>query len=282
MPRFSVVLPARNAAETLPDTLNSLAAQSFTDFELIAVEDDSTDDTPGLLEAFGQKEGISTTLVKGPGKGLGAARNAGIARARGSWVALLDADDIWQPQKLAAVAEAISSGKSGVFYHAVQSFGLARNRVRPARPVAGVQDLLTKGNPLVPSASVISRQVLLDYPFSENPDHHGAEDLHLWVRLLHAGISFHPLRGVYTLYRESGGMSTDLLTHLQHVQQVLEDLQGQGLLTAELVELAWQRKHYEAGRFYHKRNQFTEALQHYRQAGTHWPWRLLAALRIGI
>lgn len=93
---ISVVIPAYNAASDLPATLESLEAQTLPPGEVIVVDDGSSDDTAELARAWGAR-----VLKHETNRGLSAARNTGIREARYEWIALLDADDLWDPEKLA-------------------------------------------------------------------------------------------------------------------------------------------------------------------------------------
>ena len=95
-PRISVVIPAFNAAWCIRTALDSVLAQDWGDFEIIVVNDGSTDETSAILSQYGTR----LQVVSQRNSGLSAARNAGIRRACGEYVALLDADDSWLPTKL--------------------------------------------------------------------------------------------------------------------------------------------------------------------------------------
>lgn len=97
-PRITVVIPAYNAAWCVRRAIDSVLAQSWSDYELVVVDDGSTDDTADVLAAYGAQ----IKVVRQTNAGLSAARNAGIKAAAGEWVAFLDADDWWLPEKLAA------------------------------------------------------------------------------------------------------------------------------------------------------------------------------------
>jgi len=100
--RISVVIAAYNAAELLPETLATVGAQTLAPDEVIVVDDGSTDETASRARSFGAK------VISTPNRGVSAARNTGMASASGDWIALLDADDLWHPEKLARQAHAVS------------------------------------------------------------------------------------------------------------------------------------------------------------------------------
>jgi hypothetical protein len=106
MSLFSIVVPVHNRPELVRQTLDSLRAQTLEDWTAIVVDDGSTDDTPAVL-ARHAAEDARITVVRQPNAGASAARNAGIARATGAWLAFLDSDDWYEPGALAAWRRAI-------------------------------------------------------------------------------------------------------------------------------------------------------------------------------
>ena len=96
MKTISVIIPAYNYARYLAEAIDSALGQTYAPLEVIVVDDASTDDTPRVLAAYGQR----IRAIRQPNGGAGAARNTGIAAARGEYVAFLDADDVWLPRKL--------------------------------------------------------------------------------------------------------------------------------------------------------------------------------------
>lgn len=97
-PRVSVIIPCFNHGRFLPSAAASVLAQTLTDLELIIVDDGSTDETPAVMA--GLDDARVRTLTT-PNRGVSAARNAGLDLARGEFIAFLDADDVWEPDKLA-------------------------------------------------------------------------------------------------------------------------------------------------------------------------------------
>ena len=100
-PVISVVVPCFNTAPYLPATLKSVEEQTFQDFEVLLVDDGSSDDTLAVLHAWAATDPRFKVIALGRNQGIVAARNAALAVARGEYVALLDSDDVWTPDALA-------------------------------------------------------------------------------------------------------------------------------------------------------------------------------------
>lgn len=113
--RYSVVIPAYNAADTIEDALRSIFEQDCPPVEVIVVDDGSSDATAAVVSAFG----APVTLVRQSNRGCGAATNAGMARVSSPLMAFLDADDAWLPGKAALQLERLAAapGIDGVFGH---------------------------------------------------------------------------------------------------------------------------------------------------------------------
>lgn len=105
----SVIIPAYNAQEWLPITLDSVCLQTFKEIEVIVVDDGSTDHTAEVAEKYALGDSRVRVLRLENG-GVGAARNAGIREARGKYIAPIDADDVWHPRKLELQVECLEQG----------------------------------------------------------------------------------------------------------------------------------------------------------------------------
>ncbi len=97
MPKISVIIPAYNAMNYLPETLESVFKQTFTDFEILIINDGSSDN---LVEWVSQIADSRVKLISQVNQGVSAARNTGISNSQGEYIAFLDADDLWEPTKL--------------------------------------------------------------------------------------------------------------------------------------------------------------------------------------
>src|SRR3546814_18007665 len=111
-PRFSVVMPLYNKAAHVRAAIESALSQSLPAHEILVIDNRSTDGGRELVAAI-DDERIRLLDLPAPGPGGYAGRNLGIHAARGDWIAFLDADDLWQPDHLAVLAEAITADQIG-------------------------------------------------------------------------------------------------------------------------------------------------------------------------
>jgi teichuronic acid biosynthesis glycosyltransferase TuaG len=189
-PLVSVVIPTYNYARYLPQAIDSALAQAATDLslEIIVVDDGSTDETPEVARRFGSAVRYERQANRGPS----AARNRGVAEARGEYVAFLDADDHWLPDKLIRQLRALAvrrdtAGCHGAFLVRRPSGELGRlaRYWRRSGHYPTSRDLL-RGNSINMSTVLIRREALISTgPFDESL--RTAEDWNLWLRLLLAG-----------------------------------------------------------------------------------------------
>jgi len=114
MPTVSVIIPAYNAEKTILETIESLQKQTFTDFEIIVINDGSTDSTVELLSKISD---LRLKVYTFPNGGLPVARNRGIEKATGEFITFIDADDLWTPDKLESQVTALQQNpEAGVAY----------------------------------------------------------------------------------------------------------------------------------------------------------------------
>jgi glycosyltransferase involved in cell wall biosynthesis len=97
MPKVSVIIPAYNAMVYLPETLESVLRQTFTDFEVLIINDGSSDN---IVEWYSSVKDPRVRLISQQNQGVSVARNTGISQAQGEYIAFLDADDLWEPTKV--------------------------------------------------------------------------------------------------------------------------------------------------------------------------------------
>ena len=117
LPLVSVIIPAYNAEPFIEETLKSVLAQTYPVIEVLVVDDGSQDRTPEIVEQIGKKDS-RVQLLKQPNSGVAAARNLGIQKSRGEYIAPIDADDIWYPENIEKQVECMLEGgeEVGVVY----------------------------------------------------------------------------------------------------------------------------------------------------------------------
>ena len=107
-PLLSIIVPVYKVENYLPKCIDSILAQTFTDFELILVEDGSPDDCPALCDAAAEKD-ARVRIIHQKNGGLSAARNAGLDAARGAWIGFVDSDDYIAPEMYEVLYQAVQS-----------------------------------------------------------------------------------------------------------------------------------------------------------------------------
>jgi glycosyltransferase involved in cell wall biosynthesis len=195
-PFFSIVIPTYNRAGKLKLTLDSVIAQTFADFEVLVMDDGSTDNTKAVVEAFRDPR-IRYEWAPNSG-GPATPRNRGIDAARADWVCFLDADDRWYPDKLKKVAEIVSTSASvDLVCHNEIMVVLATGRRMPVKHGPFVPDfyriMLMWGNQVSTSAVSVRRDFLNKHGlrFNQSPNYVIVEDYDMWLRIAFHGGVFH-------------------------------------------------------------------------------------------
>lgn len=190
-PRVSVIIPAYNAGATIGAAMASVMAQSRGDFELIVVNDGSADQTGEILRSFGDQ----VTVIDQPNAGAAAARNRGLAVARGTYIAFLDADDLWRPGLLAALVPPLEADRKCVLAYAdleiVDSNGRSLNTSLISGTAAHaptLEEMLQRVWPIMTSA-VVMRRDTLEAIGGFRTEFKGCtfEDIYCWMRARELG-----------------------------------------------------------------------------------------------
>jgi glycosyltransferase involved in cell wall biosynthesis len=186
-PSVSVVIPTYNRARDLRRALGSVLAQTYTDWEALIVDNHSADDTDDVIKGFGDPR-LRLFKINNSGV-IAASRNLGIRHAHGEFVAFLDSDDYWRPDKLESSMAWLRRGYDVVYHdmHIVSDrphFGGARKFNTRQLTAPAFNDLLVNGNTL-PTSSVVTRRELLVRAggFREDVDIVAGEDFDLWLRV---------------------------------------------------------------------------------------------------
>jgi glycosyltransferase involved in cell wall biosynthesis len=231
-PAFSVVIPVYNGEKTLADAVRSALAQEPPPLEVLVVDDGSTDGSRAVAGAFGGR----VRVLSGPNAGPSAARNRGAREARGSWIAFLDADDLWEPGLLAAAAENLAAHpETGLLCFGVRV-------LEGDRPTAHVihkktsgavytTDGLLEGDVGTICTPLVARDVFLAAGGFEETLR-ANEDCHLWLRLSRTTVLRQDPRPLLLYRRHEGNSSADVLVNAR------ESVRSYELLAASHPEFA--------------------------------------------
>lgn len=213
-PIVTVIIPAYNAAEYLCKTIDSVLNQTFSNFEVFIIDDGSSDRTSEIAASYNQLDQRVRYLPQ-TNQGVSASRNRGIQLSQGEFLAFLDADDQWLPDKLEAHLHHFSQSPTlGISFGRVEfmtfqgeptnSFSNSkRSNLQP-------QDLYYENLIITPSNAII-RKAVLEQIGCFDPELSGTEDAELFLRTICAGWDIEGLDRVLVRYRTTqGGVSSNL------------------------------------------------------------------------
>ena len=231
-PSISIVIPVFNTGHLFKETIDSVLNQIFTDFEIIIVNDGSTDDTPEILNSLKNLDPRISIFHQSNGR-QGKARNNGIFHAQGEWIAFLDADDLWPENKLSL--QFSKTMEANVDLSFTDGFICLGNNMNHREFRFGVTYKLYQGNQgilefheqnRIPTSSVlVKKSVLLDVGgFPEKLEVQNCEDYLLWVTLLTKGKTFLSIGEPLLLYRvhDNSSTSTEVKAMFPLIQALLE------------------------------------------------------------
>lgn len=200
----SIITPCHNAEKFIGETIESVLKQTYDNWELIVVDDGSTDGSADIVKRY--QEGDSRIKYFRIDKASGSPskpRNLGIENSKGNYIAFLDSDDLWLEDKLekqVAFMQKRGINLSYSFYEKIDDAGCRNDRVVRTRMLTSYRDLL-KSNSIPCLTAMVRRDVVAEMRFKEIPQ----EDFCFWLDILRKGYVAHNLGEVTALYREAKG-----------------------------------------------------------------------------
>jgi glycosyltransferase involved in cell wall biosynthesis len=272
-PYFSIIIPTYNRASKLKLTLDSVIAQTFTDFEVLIMDDGSTDNTEAVVGSFAD---LRICYEWAPNSGGPATpRNRGIEAARADWICFLDSDDRWHKDKLKKVAETIAAnpGLDLICHNEIWSVPASGSKIPvihgPFEPDF-YEVMLRLGNRVSTSAASVRRAFLNNHAlrFNQSADYVIVEDYDLWLRIaLHGGV-FHFIKDIYgewivadtnissNLPKMEHNLSVLIRDHVFGVQQFQQNRDrlwheiGAGMLVSKSMTQIRQKQYFDGARFF--------------------------------
>lgn len=227
-PFVSVVIPSFNHGHLIGRALESVFVQTYRSFEVIVVDNHSTDNTDAVLSSHAF-HGLVVLKVNNGGS-IAYSRNRGIDVARGDWIAFLDSDDWWMPQKLEECSQHFFS--SDLIYHRLSISNASAQRFLPVWSTTWklippiFHHLLMSGNPIATSSVVVRRSLIDEVGgFNERRDLIAAEDYDAWIRIARATDRFFYLPNSLGFYHFSptGASRKDMSVPMRAVHAIYSD-----------------------------------------------------------
>ncbi len=212
--KVSIVMPTYNIGDIVVDSINSVIAQTYSDWELIIIDDCSSDHTYDFLCKMYSDESRISVFQTEKNSGAGVARNLGISKSSGRYLAFLDSDDIWLPQKLSKQIYHMRLHKAAIShtsYNFINNSGkLRRGFVKASKTVDLISNL--KKTEIGTSTAIIDRFQISSVSFCGI---RARQDLVLWIELLGKGFLSHGVSDVLVNYRvRDGSVSSNKLKML--------------------------------------------------------------------
>lgn len=185
-PIVSVIMPAYNAESTLMRAMLSVIHQTFTNWELLIIDDASTDNTLSIAKEISAEDTRINVVSSRFNQGAAASRNKGVQLCKGTYVAFIDSDDVWYPEKLEKQVELMAKTGADLCYTAYAIVNLAGDKVRADYriPEHTSYEALLCENVIGCSTVLLSAALARSHPFAANFYH---EDYSLWLVLLKEG-----------------------------------------------------------------------------------------------
>lgn len=223
-PTISVIMPAYNSESFIGFAIDSVISQTYKNWELIIVNDGSTDNTQSIIDIYKNSDSRIVALQQKNGK-QGKARNLAIAHALGKYLTFLDADDIWTPEKLVLQINEIEDTKAGLVFS--KSYMIDVNQkikddiicghIGYLHGIKGIEKMIEMNQ--IPILTVLVKKDLVERVkgFSENLSIANVEDYHLWLKLIMSDAVFYGSDKVLAYYRihDSSVTKNDSRPHIR-------------------------------------------------------------------
>lgn len=290
-PRVSVIVPAYNVAEYISETLDSIFAQTYKNFEVIVINDGSPD-TEKLEKAL-ENYLENIVYLKQENKGAAVARNTGIEKSRGELIAFLDGDDIWLPEFLESQTKFLDANDYEMVYSDAYLFGdysgkhktymqqsTSEGCVTPESLISGKCNVITSG-------TIVEKKHLLKAGLF-NPTAIKTEDFEMWFTMVKMNVKVHYQKKILLKYRvRKTGLTGDEISLAERSISALKKISERNVLSEseekirrEKLRLCEAEYELVKGKYFLVRENFNEASSHIAKAYEINPQAKLAIIRL--
>lgn len=234
----TIVTPAYNAGKLIDSTIQSVVNQTFKDWEMLVIDDCSTDGTRNIVEKWSKNDPrIKLIALEANFGGPAGPRNVGVKEAIGKYVAFLDADDIWHPRKLEIQVHVLSESNANFVCSQMKDFTNEQEISFDPVKHYELEDVSFNQQSLrarIPTSSVIAeRDLLRAKPFVEEIDYKAVEDYHCWLKILESTPRCVKILAPLLFYRKiEGQISGSKMYMMKKVFMVHREYPGRSYLGA--------------------------------------------------
>ena len=281
-PKVSIIIPSYNRAEMLVECLESVFIQTFTDYEVIVVDDGSTDNTEDVLKPYRER----ITYIKHENKGNAAARNSGLDVAKGELIAFLDSDDLWLPHKLMKEVEYLDQHPdvdmvcaNGTFFGSLKFAGkkvVPDKRAIPLEKDGVTLKAIFTRSSLRPSAMVLRKHVI-EGTKGFDPDFKVCVDLDFAFRVLMKYKVIFINEPFFKMRKHDDHVSGDserrTLFNIKAIEKLLREYpEARTLIGEKLINRRLAYRYYRLGKITQKKRRKKESLSAYKKSLSYRPF----------
>lgn len=216
----SVITPVYNAEKVIAKTLDSIFKQTYKDIEVVLVDDQSRDKSADIIRHYQEKHPEIVYFLQPENKGAGHARNKALELAKGQYVAFLDADDIWKPEKIEKQVRLLQEEEGGFCFTAIEMIDGEDKVIKGKRAVKNIVDYkFLLSNTMIPTSSVmIDRCIKGDFRVHLR---RGGQDYATWLMLLRDGSVAYGIDEALVGYRIDGeSLSSNKLNSVRQIWEI--------------------------------------------------------------
>ena len=225
--KVTVITPSYNSAKYISETVRSVQNQTYDDWEMIIVDDCSQDNTCEIIESFIEKDNRIRLIKQETNQGAGAARTLAMRNSTGKYIAYLDADDIWLPDKLEKQIKFMREKKAGfscTSYEVIDDKGNDLNKQIHMLPKVDYVGFLT--NNLLQTVGIMVDTEIVDKECLVMPDIRRRQDAATWLQILKAGHDCYGLDEVLAQYRRTdNSLSSNKVKAVKGVWSLYRDIE---------------------------------------------------------
>ena len=239
--KVSVIVPVYNCDKFIAETIECVCAQTYSNWEMLLVDDCSPDGSAEIITSYAARDERIRYIKLPENSGAAVARNTGLSHANGRYIAYLDADDLWRPQKLERQLAFMSA--NGVFftccdYDKIREDGSSLGKVVHMPKTFTYEQLLR--NTIIQTVGVVVDRCGVNDELMNMPNVRRGQDMATWLQILKSGVRFMGQNEVLASYRTvSGSLSSNKFRAMQRTWNIYRNIEKLSLFKSLVCMAGW-------------------------------------------